>query len=179
VSDLILQIPITITDLERGHYEVGGGHRITDLAQPTPLATGTVLKAETEDRFLLLGIYSPNRVPHRGADTYVDLISPRVLERAAWNFARKSAKVILGHGTKERTAELVENTIWRAPPWTIDLGNGQKEVVREGDWLGGFILGDEAWKAYLDGKIGGASFEAWSDRDAPTPETIARVRSFS
>jgi hypothetical protein len=145
--------------------------------QDPAFASGTVLKSLEEDRFLLLAIYSPHRMPHRGADTFKDLVSPRVLERACWRFMQNGAKTIMGHGSDELAAECVENGIYRNPiPWEIDLGNGQKEIIRQGDWIAGFLLTPPTWAAYKSGQIGAASFEAKTRRIPATEESLARVR---
>src|SRR5579863_1973847 len=141
-----------------------------------PLGAGTVLKSVEEDRFVLMGIYSPNRMPRRGADTFVDLINPRLCEKACWRFMLNGAKVIFGHGTKEVVAECVENGIYRNPiPWVIDLPNGQKEIIQQDDWVAGFILKPPTWAAFKSGQIGGASFEARALRDHATPESLERI----
>ena len=139
--------------------------------------SGTVLKSVDEDRFVLMGIYSPNRVPGRGADTFIDLVSPRVLEKACWRFMDNGARVIWGHKTEKAQGRCVENYIYRNPiPWEVDLGDGRWEKVEKDDWVAGFLLEPEPWAAYKSGLIGGASLEGPAARAPASEEVLARVR---
>lgn len=145
------------------------------------IANGTVLKAAEEDRFLLLVAYSPNRMPHRGADGAIDIVQPRVLEKACWRFMDNGAKVGLwhepGHGD---AARVVENYIYRNPvPWVMKSPAGVEEIVQEGDWVTGMILTRPTWKLYKANLIGGASPQGACSRVEPRPETLERVRSRS
>src|SRR5665213_4359994 len=97
--------------------------------------TGSVVKANDENRFLLLVAYSPNEMPHRGADGFIDVVSHDVLEKACWKFMDNGAKVGLWHekGT-EHCGRVVENYVYRGPDWSFN-----NQVVKAGTWLVGVI----------------------------------------
>jgi Putative phage serine protease XkdF len=141
--------------------------------------SGTVLKARAEDRFLLLVAYSANKMPFRGADGFVDLACPEVLEKACWRFMDNGAQVGLWHQEgHEKAARIVENYIYRNPvPWVLEAPNGTHQVIKEGDWVTGLILSKKTWKLYKAGLIGGASPQGGAARRYASPETLARVRS--
>lgn len=149
-----------------------------DGAAKSAAVEGTVLKARDEDRFLLMVAYSPNRMPLRGADGKTDLASPRVLEKACWHFMAKGAKTGMWHESgHESEAVCVENYVYRNPvSWAVK--NGEHEtVIKEGDWIVGFVLSEPAWEMYKAGEIGGVSMQGAASRKKPSAETLARSRS--
>jgi hypothetical protein len=136
--------------------------------------SGTVLKANDEDHFLLMVAYSPHRMPLRGADKRIDLASPRVLEKACWRFMVNGARGGLWHEPgHEDAVKCVENYVYRGPNWTLDSGY----VVKAGDWLVGFILDGPTWQLYKSGQIGGVSMQGGAGRKAVSAETLALVGS--
>lgn len=141
--------------------------------------TGAVKMAKAEDRFLLLVAYSASKMPLRGADGYIDLANPEVLEKACWRFMDNGHKVGLWHEPgHEKSARVVENYIYRNPlPWEVLDGSGRPtgQVIKQGDWCTGFILGKDTWKLYKAGLIGGASPQGGAGRRLATPESLARV----
>ena len=150
---------------------------ITDVGKETEVVRGTLLKSNEEDHFLLMVAYSPHRMPLRGKDKRIDLASPRVLEKACWRFMAKGAKTGMwheeGHGEE---AVCVENYVYRNPvAWDVH-GDGSL-LVKEGDWIVAFILGDSAWDLYKSGRIGGVSMQGAAGRKAASAESLARVRS--
>lgn len=140
-------------------------------------ATGAVLKADPEQRFVLMVLYSPNRMPHRGADRKIDVVSPSVLEKACWRFTDNGLKVGLFHEAGHQgAARCVENYVYRNPvPWVIKSPDGNTQVIKEGDWIGGFILDPPTWDMYKSGLIGGASPQGTAGRKPASPETLARI----
>ncbi len=139
-------------------------------------ARAMVVKASPERRFLLMVVYSPHRMPFKGADKRTDLVSPEVLERAAWNYAAKGFGTGMWHEPgHEDEAVCVENTIWRAPDWHLTDAAGNPQVVKAGDWLAGFILSPGAWRKYQEGLIGGVSMQGDARRKPASPEALARV----
>ncbi len=140
---------------------------------------GTVLKADDENRFLLLVAYSPNRMPQRGADGYVDVVRPEVLEKACWRFMDNGARVGLWHEDgHEQAARVVENYVYRAStPWVLKAPSGAEERIEAGDWIVGLILDPPTWRLYKAGAIGGASPQGRAARRPASPETLSRVRS--
>jgi hypothetical protein len=143
-----------------------------------PAVTGQVLKADETNRFVLMVAYSANKMPHRGADKFVDVATPHVLEKACWRFMDHGARVGLWHEDgHEDCARVVENSVYRNPkPWVIKCPNGQTETIREGDWIVGMILDEPTWAMYKAGLIGGASPQGECRRSPASPETLARMR---
>lgn len=139
---------------------------------------GWVLKADDTKRFLLLVAYSANTMPQRGADGYVDVASPEVLEKACWRFAERGLQVGLWHqdGTTG-VAKVVENYIWRGEPWTVTGPDRKQQTIREGDWVVGMILDEPTWALYKAGMIGGASPQGRAKRRPADTDLIARMRS--
>lgn len=150
-------------------------HRFAEKSGETVTVSGTVLKARDEDRFLLMVAYSPNRMPLRGADKKTDLASPRVLEKACWAFMAKGAKTGMWHEPgHESDAVCVENYVYRNPvPWVVN----DDLVIKEGDWVVGFVLSERAWDLYKRGLIGGVSMQGGAGRKRASAESLARVRS--
>jgi hypothetical protein len=155
-------------------------HQITHTAKGRSADfTGTVIKADDEKRFLLVVAYSANKMPYRGADGYVDIASPEVLEKACWRFMDNGAKAGLWHEPgHDDAARVVENYIYRnSEPWVIKHADGSEQVIAEGDWVVGMILSQDAWGLYKKGLIGGASPQGRAKRTEPRPETLSRMRS--
>ena len=141
------------------------------------VASGTVLKTSDEQRFVLMVLYSPNRMPHRGADRKIDVVSPDVLEKACWRFTDNGLRVGLFHEPgHDGAAKCVENYIYRNPiPWVVEGPDGKKQVIKAGDWIGGFILDPPTWGMYKSGLIGGASPQGTAGRKPASDETLARI----
>lgn len=137
-----------------------------------------VLKSSDEDQYLLTVVYSPNRMPIRGADGKTDVASPRVLEKACWMWMAKGAKTGMWHETgHDHEAVCVESYIYRNPvPWVVKHPDGTETVIKEGDWLAGFVLSNHAWGLYKSGRIGAVSMQGDAGRKAPSAETLARVK---
>lgn len=95
-----------------------------------------------------------------GIDGGRDYFTPAELEKAAWAFLRKGAKVGLMHadGT-EGTGDVVESYIYRGPDWVSG-----DVVVKAGDWLLGAILDPFAWQLYQAGHIDGWSIQGTATR---------------
>ncbi len=143
------------------------------------IATGTVLKADEENRFLLLVAYSANKMPARGADGFIDLASPDVLEKACWRFMDNGAKVGLWHEPgHDDAARTVENYIYRNEvPWVMKAPNGEEQMIQYGDWVVGVICSAPTWQLYKRKLIGGASPQGRAGRRSASPELLARMRS--
>ncbi|MDE2104335.1 MAG: hypothetical protein KGL39_44265 [Patescibacteria group bacterium] len=144
-----------------------------------PVMEGAVLKADEENRFVLLMAYSPNHIPQRGQDQFIDVARPMVLEKACWRFMDNGAKAGLWHEPgHENEARVVENYIYRNPePWVIKGNNGQEQVIKQGDWIVGFILSPTAWGLYKQGLIGGASPQGSAGRRRADPGFVAQLRN--
>lgn len=152
-------------------------HQFPEAKKAQPEIRG-VLKSRDEDHFLLTVVYSPHRMPLRGADGKTDLASPRVLEKACWRFMAKGARSGMWHEAgHEAEATCVENYMYRNPvPWIVEHPDGSRTVVKEGTWLAGFILSDRAWAEYKAGRLGGVSMQGDAGRMAPSAESLARVK---
>lgn len=155
--------------------------RIRDLrelgqSRPEERYAASLLKASDEDRFLLCVVYSPNRMPLRGADKRTDVASPRVLEKAAWRFMLNGARTGVDHQSGgEDACRVVENWVHRGPPWTVTSPAGVRETVKAGDWLVGLILSPKAWADYKAGRFGGVSMQGTATRRPPSKQTLKRL----
>jgi Putative phage serine protease XkdF len=141
--------------------------------------TGVVIKAgNDENRFLLLVAYSANKMPQRGADNFVDIVRPEVLEKACWRFMDNGARVGMWHQEgNEQSARIVENYIYRNEvPWVIKAPNGEQQVIKQGDWVCGLILEPDTWELYKSGKIGGASPQGSAKRKRASSELLAKYQ---
>lgn len=152
---------------------------VKNMADAVEQMTGHVVKADEEHRFLLMVGYSPNRLPHRGADGFQDVASPDVIEKACWKFMLNGHAAGLMHKAGgEGAFRIVENYVYRNPePWTIKAADGSTQTIRQGDWLIGAILEPETWQAYKAGVYRGGSLQGGARRMEPRPETLARQRS--
>lgn len=132
-----------------------------------------------EQRFLLMVGYSPNRMPLRGADGFVDVASPEVIEKACWRFMLNGAGSGLMHKAGgENAFRVVENYIYRNPvPWVLKAADGSEQTIRDGDWVLGVICSKEVWEDVKAGKYGGGSLQGGAARIHARPETLARQRS--
>ena len=137
---------------------------------------GTVLKADEENRFLLLVAYSPNVMPKRGADRYRDVVRPEVLEKACWRFMDNGAKVGLNH-EQANPSRVVENSVYRGPDWVTKGPDGTDQVIQNGDWLVGIICDEPTWQLYKSGQIGGASPQGTCKRRIASPDLLEHLRS--
>lgn len=141
---------------------------------------GRILKSQDERRFLLTVVYSPHRMPLRGADKKIDLASPEVLEDACWKYAMNGLGAGMWHEPgHENEAVCVENQIYRGPDWTLKDAKGNEVTIKAGDWLAGYILSPHAWDLYKSDQIGGVSMQGGAGRKKASPEAISRVRSES
>lgn len=138
-----------------------------------------VVKAQEEQRFLLMVGYSPNRMPRRGADGFLDIASPETVEKACWRFMLNGAGAGLMHKAGgENAFKVVENYVYRNPePWVMKATDGSTQTIHAGDWVIGALCSEQTWKDYRAGKYGSGSVQGGAKRDAPTPETLARQRS--
>lgn len=154
-----------------------GVDAMTGATSKEEAGAGSVLKAREEDRYLLMVAYSPNRMPLRGADHKIDVVTPSVLEKACWRYADNGLKVGMWHKPGgEHAARVVENYIYRNPvPWTTTDVDGNETVVKEGDWVVGLVLEPETWDLYKAGKIGGVSMQGDARRRRARAETLARI----
>jgi hypothetical protein len=132
--------------------------------------TGLVLKESEEDRFLLMMAYSPNKMPLRGADGFVDLAPARVIEKACWRFSQNGAQAGLWHEEgHEQAYKVVENYIYRNDvPWIEG-----DQTVRKGDWIIGGICAPPTWDLYKTGQIGGGSLQGGAQRAPASEDTLA------
>ena len=135
--------------------------------------------AGKEDRFVLMVGYSPNKMPFRGADGFLDLASPEVVEKACWRFMDNGANAGLLHKEGDEDAfKVVENYIYRNPvPWVLKAVDGSEQTIRQGDWVIGARLRKDVWEDWKKGRYRSGSLQGGASRIPATPETLARVRS--
>lgn len=142
------------------------------------MSKATVVRKSDESRFLLMVGYSPNRMPLKGADGYVDIASPDLIEKACWRFMANGAGAGLMHKAGgENAFRVVENSVYRGPDWTFIAADGSEQTIRKGDWLIGVIASPEVWEDYKKGVYGSGSLQGSAKRMDPRPETLARQRS--
>ena len=139
----------------------------------------TVVKSNDEQRFLLMVGYSPNRLPRKGADGFLDTISPALAEKACWRFMLNGAGAGLMHKSGgENAFRVVENYVYRNDePWILKAADGSTQTIRKGDWLIGVIATPEVFADFKAGKYGSGSIQGSASRRRATPETLARQRS--
>ena len=151
------------------------------MAKGLKVYDGRIIKAAAPQRFLLTVAYSASKMPLRGADTYIDLVDPEILERACWKFADNGFGVGLYHEDGNADcARVVENYIYRNPvPWVMKAADGTVVEVTAGDWLVGAILKPKTWEQFEKGLIGPTSIQGRVSRIPAREQTIARYRSAS
>lgn len=174
-----ITVPEVVGNVARTLALHRGRQRSAQKSAGDQIAHGTVLKADEENRFLLLVAYSANKMPVRGADGFVDVASPDVLEKACWRFMDNGAKVGLWHEAgHDGAARVVENYIYRNDvPWVMKRPDGSSQIVQHGDWLFGAICSHETWALYKAGLIGGASPQGRAGRRPASPDLLARMRT--
>ncbi len=112
-----------------------------------------VVKAAAEQRYTLGVAYPADQV-----DAHGDKISPEELEKTAWEYIQRSARVGLLHkdGT-EGAGSVVESYIYRGLDWTVE-----DQTVRAGDWLLGVVWAESAWSEIKKGNFQGYSIQGWA-----------------
>jgi len=131
--------------------DLRAGHELIDVTQIL-----RIVRRDPEKRYTLAVAY-----PLREVDSWGDVITdPEQLEKAAWEYMRKSRRVGLDHapGT-EGAGTVVESYIYRGPRWEV---NG--EVVEPGDWLLGIVWSPQAWERIKRGEKVGLSIQGWAHR---------------
>jgi hypothetical protein len=169
-----IDIPHVISNLvlALSHYDP---KMAKSVKREVPLVGCDVFKSVTEQRYTLGVAYPANKADvGKAADGFQDFVGPDVLEKAAWSFMRKGAKVGLDHreGT-DGAGEVVESYIYRGPDWPQDNGY----VVKAGDWLLGVCWPPRAWTDIKSGIRNGYSPQGGARRRRPTPEALAALRS--
>ena len=140
---------------------------------------GTLLKADDEKRVALYVAYPANKADTAVAqDGFRDFAPPHVVEKAAWHFMVKGARLGLWHKETTDQFEVVESGIHRGPNWVQKAVDGSTRTIVEGDWLVAVrAKTDEAWEMIKTGKIGGASPQGSARRRTPSSAELANLRS--
>lgn len=152
---------------------------ITNDDGPAADTAGVLLKAVDEERVGLFVAYAANSPDIATArDGKRDFASPAVVERGAWNWMAKGAKIGLFHEFSTDEFETVESGIHRGPDWLLKAVDGTQQVVMEGDWLVAVrAKTDAAWNLMKSGLIGGTSPQGRAARGTPSEESLAKLRS--
>jgi len=140
---------------------------------------GVMLKANDEQRVALFVAYPANKADTAvAADGHIDFAAPDVVEKAAWNWMSKGARLGLLHKVATEDFETVESYIYRGPDWVVKAENGTEQVIVAGDWLTAVrAKTDAAWQMIKSGLIGGASPQGSARRRVPSAEALAALRS--
>ena len=147
---------------------------------PQQEAVGTIVKSVDEDRYLLTVAYPADKLDANVAmDQHRDFAGAEVVEKAAWRFMQKGAKLGMWHQDGyDHCAEVVESYIYRNPvPWEVPAADGTVQTVCKGDWLLGTILEPPTWALFKAGLIGGMSPQGRATRAAVSQERLAELRS--
>ena len=140
---------------------------------------GMVVKSQDEQRYTLTVAYPANKPDVAVAqDGFRDFASTHAVEKAAWNYLRKSPNVGLWHqnGT-DGSGEVCESYIKRGPDWTVSATDGSEQVIKAGDWLMGIIWSEDSWPLVKQGLIGGVSPQGRARRRVPDAAAVASLRS--
>lgn len=140
---------------------------------------GLVVKAQSAKRYLLTVAYPAYKADVAiAADGHIDIAPSEIVERACWSFMRKGAHLGMWHEDGHSDCgEVVENYVYRADPWVIKAADGTEQIIMPGDWLVGLILTPRNWSMYEAGLIGGVSPQGRAQRQSPSQETLALMRS--
>jgi hypothetical protein len=129
-------------------------------AAKTDAAPSSLVCKSEEQQFVLGIAYQAGPDPRiaKGVDGGRDWFEPAELEKACWSLARNGPRAGLFHvdGTDANggAATIVENYIYRNPaPWELSADL----VVKQGDWVVGGVLNDQAWSLYKAGRLNGWS----------------------
>lgn len=154
---------------------------ITEIdAEPESAApSGLLLKANDEERVGLFVAYAANSPDiAKARDGKRDFAPAPVVERGAWNWMAKGAKIGLFHEFSTDEFETVESGIHRGPDWLLKAVDGTEQVVMEGDWLVAVRAKTQgAWNLMKSGLIGGASPQGRAARRTPSDEALLNLRS--
>ena len=140
---------------------------------------GMVVKSQEEQRYTLTVAYPANKPDVAVAqDGFRDFAGTHAVEKAAWNYLRKSPNVGLWHqnGT-DGSGEVCESYIYRGPDWTVSAADGSEQVIKAGDWLMGIIWSEDSWPLVKQGLIGGVSPQGRARRRVPDAAAVASLRS--
>ena len=146
--------------------------------EPEGLA-GIVVKSQEEQRYTLSVAYPANRADvARAQDGFIDAARPEAVEKAAWEYLRRSPHVGLWHqeGTSG-SGEVCESYIYRGPDWTVHAADGSAQLIKAGDWLLGIIWNESSWPLVRAGIIGGVSPQGRAKRANPSPELLDGLKN--
>lgn len=176
-----------VTEQPDGTVTVETGKNAAKATWDGETISTRLVKSVPERRYTLCVIYPADKADiGKALDGHRDFASKAVVEDAAWNYMRQHGAVGVAHTPEhaaglgvafkaDGAAEIVESYIYRGPDWPIDVG-GQEYLIKEGDWLGGFIWTPEAWADIQAGKLGSVSVEGGVKRRKPSPEAVANLR---
>lgn len=140
--------------------------------------SGLIVKSEEEQRYTLTVAYPANKPDVAVAqDGHRDFASLAAVEKAAWDYLRKSPKVGLWHrdGT-DGSGQVVESYIYRGPDWTINAPDESQQIIKSGDWLMGIVWDEPTWALVKSGMIRGVSPQGRARRRIPHPNVVANLR---
>lgn len=142
-------------------------------------ASAVMLKAVEEERVGIFVAYAANSPDiAKARDGKRDFAPPAVVERGAWNWMAKGAKIGLFHEFSTDEFETVESGIHRGPDWLLKAVDGTEQVVMEGDWVVAVrAKTDAAWNLMKSGLIGGTSPQGRAARRTPSDESLSKLRS--
>ena len=184
MTEATFKIKISVSPDDEQEQAVKTTIRDDDVSEPidTSLITGEIVKTIPEQKFTLCVGY-PAFKPDVAvaADGFRDWAGADSVEKAAWDYLRKSPKVGLWHertGTSEGIAEVVESYIYRPDtPWVLEAADGSTQTICKGDWLIGLLWSDEGWDLVQSKSIAGVSPQGRARRRPTDPADKAQLRS--
>lgn len=141
--------------------------------------SGLLIKADEEKRIATFVSYPVNKADVAvAADHHMDFASREVVERAAWNWMAKGARLGLWHRESTQDFECVESWLHRGADWVIKAVDGTERRIVEGDWLITVrAKSPTGWQMIKSNLIGGASPQGGARRRDPSAQALANLRS--
>lgn len=127
---------------------------------------GKIIAKRERDQYVLAPVLIADVL-----DRQKDIYNGREVEKAAWSFSKNGWTPDYMHERiiGPREAMVVESWVYRpdimGSPLVIKNGDTLHEYTTH-TWFMGFLLGDDIWQDYLDGKLTGLSITGTADRDA-------------
>ena len=166
-------IPTVVANIAATLLTVGGG-----VAKGDRATSGALIKADDVKRVATYVAYPVNKADAGlAADGHRDFASKDEVERLAWNWMAKGARLGLWHLHGTDDYETVESGLHHGPDWVIKATDGSIQTVTEGDWIVSIrAKTQEAWELAKQ-LVGGVSMQGTAKRREPSAAALASLRS--